>query len=466
MAEKNATIINRIYLAASDDYQQRISDVTQQGVARVMDDLFSPMNKMFLDEFMGILVNQIAIVNVKNKLWNNPLREFFGEDIRYGSGVEEVALKWLRAHSYSDESETLLKMERPDGRTAFHTINRRDRYDISVTYDELRSAFRNEESGLSQLIDAIMTLPVNSSRYDEYRIMLATIAYYYENWGMYTHRLSGTLDNETVAKELLTAIRSYAMKLTFPSTTYSALSVNDIPTFANPEELVFITTPDVSAYLDVNVLASVFHTELADIRYRIMIVDEFPIPDCVGILTTHDFIIAHDVLYTNRSFDNPETLTTKYYHHVWQVLSNSPFVPCIMFSTADDATVIPTVTMTPSGITLADIADVVPGGKTKVTVTLNGNISGDTFNSVELRPDAYTWELSAGMPGTEPDADATPIDLDVRTYIDDHGYLHVADDVPVGANITVTVTSAYYNPSGDTSAYTATKTCKVVANLV
>lgn len=102
-------------------------------------------------------------------------------------------------------------------------------------------------------------------------------------------------------------------------------------------------TPAVAASLSVEVLSSIFHVELAEVNVRQIIVDEFPIPNTVAMLTTQDFFILQDTLYENTSFYNAETLATNYYLHHWEIVSASPFVPAILFTVGDTGTTIPTV---------------------------------------------------------------------------------------------------------------------------
>ena len=90
-------------------------------------------------------------------------------------------------------------------------------------------------------------------------------------------------------------------------------------------------TPRTLAGLNVQTLANVFNLELAEIKYRTVVVDEFPIPDCDAILTTRDFFVCHDTLYQTDSFYNPDTLSNTYWLHHWGVYSVSPFVPAICF---------------------------------------------------------------------------------------------------------------------------------------
>ena len=74
---------------------------------------------------------------------------------------------------------------------------------------------------------------------------------------------------------------------------------------------------------------------------------------------------------------------------------------------------------------------------------------------MEIAPDSVEWSLAAERETTSGETTTvTPVQLDVRTYVDRLGVLHVQDfDLEAGDTITVTGTSTYINPSGDTSTF-------------
>ena len=447
MAVNNSTILAKAWLAGTSDFQQRIPDPTIAGVKATMDALFQPMNAMYFNQFMDVLINRIGFTYVRQQAYKNPLAVFKGTKLSYGSTIQEIAPKWIKAHSYDDENETLLKLHRPEAQVWYHSQNRRDQYSISVNVDELRTAF-TDETGLNKLVASIMTTPQNSDEYDEFLIMKQLIAEYENRWGFYKHHLSAAPTEDATGKELLTALQTYGGRLQFPSALYSGTT---IPVFAKPEELVLLVTPETQASLNVNTLSALFNVDLAQVRYRTVIIDEFPIPNAVALLTTEDFFVCSDTLFNTTSFWNPQTLTTNYYLNHWGVYSISPFVPAILFTT-DDATVTPTITQTVSGITLEAEKDTMKVGESQqLTVKLQGTISPETPD-VFVSPDAATFEVVAK------NSDGDPVALNARTRVDNYGVLHVQKTgLKAGDVITVTATSAYTNPSGKTVGYAADK---------
>lgn len=393
MATNNSTILDKIWLSATNDYQQRIPVSTQNGIAATIEALFDPMNNAYYNQFVDALVNRIGMTYVHQQSFKNPLSVFKKSKMLYGSTEQEIAVKWIKGHSYIDDAEDVFKMYRPDAGVWYHTQNREDFYPITVVKPELYRAFTADD-GIARFVSAIMQSPINSDEYDEYRIMMQLVAFYEQNFGFFKHHLSGAPTTETYGKEFLTALRTYSRLLKFPSARYNAGLISDLPVFAKPEEMVLLITPDYRAAVEVETLASVFQLDKADINYRIIDVDEFPIPNAVALLTTEDFFRCRDTLYETTSIYNPKTLGNNMFLHHWGIYSVSPFVPAILFTTANGTT-LKTVTQTVSGVTMsAASATAHAGDNVKLTVNLTGSLSASDSGStgvIEVAPDSVVF---------------------------------------------------------------------------
>lgn len=461
MAVKNSTILGKVWLNGTNDYQQRVPDPTQSNVSQTMKCLFSPMNGNLYNQFIDSFVNLIGQQRVNQSIWENPLTPFKGASLQYGSTIQESAPRWIKAHAYDDAAEDLLRMERPEFAVWYHSMNRQDKYPISVVKPEIQQAFR-DEYGLNRIINSIMNTPINSDNYDEYLLMLNLIAEYEHRWGFFKHNLSAFPTDEATGKELLTALRTYAELLKFPSTLYNAADLN-VPVFAKPNELVLLISASASASVDVNTLSGVFQLDKAEIQYRKIVVPDLPVPNAVALLTTDAFFVCNDIVYETGSFYDPNTLSTKYILHHWEIVSASPFVPAILFTT-DAGTEIPTVTQTVTGLQLSAAPETVkPGETVQLTPTIQGSLSPDDNDELAVSPDAATWSVAATRTTGKPsDQTTVAVPLNSRTYVDKYGVLHVQKTkLQTGDVITVTATSTYINPSGATTEYTATATVTV-----
>ena len=96
MATNNSTIMAKAWLAATNDFQQRIPDPTVNGISATMAALFEPMNRNYFNQFVDILVNRIGMTYVRGQRFDNPLNAFKGEKLNYGSSIQAIVPKWIR----------------------------------------------------------------------------------------------------------------------------------------------------------------------------------------------------------------------------------------------------------------------------------------------------------------------------------------------------------------------------------
>lgn len=399
----NSSILASVYLNATNDFQQRVPDPSQHSVAQVSKFLFKPMNKRYLNEFMDIFVNRIAGEVIRQRTFTNPLKRK-REDIVYGTTIQEIELDFIKAHAFRDDwghriddITNILKVYRPNGQVAYHSVNRYDTYPISINRVELRGAF-NRETGLNELAQKIMRVPFNSAEYDEYQYYKQIMAEHEARHGFYKHQVSAVPYDETTGKEFLRALREYARLFTVPSKLYNALDA-DVPVWVDPGEIsnmVLYIEAAPLASLDVDTLSSVFNLDKAEAPYRIQFVDSIPIPGAFALLTTDDFFVCADYEISNDSFRNPQTLTETWYYTVIGMYSASPFVPAVLFTTGE-GTSVPTITETVTGLSLVPSSgNVKQGGQLALVTTLAGTLSasaGAVPQVLSVAPDSVTYEV-------------------------------------------------------------------------
>jgi len=446
MSVKNSTILERAWLEAGNDYQQRIPDPSVSSYAEHVAALFDPMNNDLFNQFSGLL-NGLMGTYVESKLFENPLAVLKKPATQFGNSERGVAVRYLQAHSYRADSETLLRVEKPEFREWFYSVGTPRRYEFSWSKYELQRAFSADGYGYDELLQATITQAYSSDNYDEMNIMIQMFAEADQRMGgLYRYQVSAFPTDEATGKELLTGIRAVAGRMQFPTTLYNHI---DIPVHENGDTLVLWVTPETSANLDVQTLSSVFQLDKADVKYRIITIPEFPIPNVCAALTSEDFIYCRDVWYgIEPPFYNPENLTLKYYLHHSQLLGVNPCANCVLFTT-DANTTIPTVVQAVTGMTLTAESETASlGDEVKFTATLTGTMTPET-EPLTVQPNAAMFSVAAA-------ADGEPVALNSRTYVDSYGVLHIQrSGLAAGTVITVTAQSAYINPSGTTTVYTA-----------
>lgn len=416
-AAANADFVNAIKAEAGMQYQERVPAADKANMKEMLQ--FFSTNRPLWNEFMDALVNRIGAVVAHSQLWDgNPFLEFKRGLLEYGDTIEEIQTGLINAHVYAPDEEhmerSLFGTHPIPAQSAFHKIDRQDVYEFTLNENLLRRAFL-EPGGLSNFVTNMMAAPTTSDRWDEF-LQICSLFSYYESYcgGFYHCKVTDpTTDTTgTAARGLLKKIRVLNSLIRYPTTKYNAAHM---PSFASPGDMVFITSPDVQAAIDVDALAGAFNIDRAEVPNRVITIprNKIGLDNSVGILTTRDFFVLADTQVMNASMYNPRKLATNYFFHHWEIISVSKFVPAILFNTVKDDEII-IVNNPPKTVTVGTITDMDGNVITKVpansyvsfasTVTFNGDGTGDP-NSVGL-----DWAVTGNT--------------DPKTRIDNNGILY------------------------------------------
>lgn len=453
MAVLNSTILEKAWLSGTNDYQQRIPNPATSSYAEHVAALFDPMNNDLYNQFSGMLVGLMGTY-VESKLFENPLRALKKPAAQWGNTERRVAVKYLQAHSYKVDDETLLKLEKPDFVEWFYSVGEPRRYEFSWSKYEMQRVFSADGYGYDDLLAATISQMYSSDNYDEMNIMIQMFAEADQRMGgLFRYNLSAAPTTEATGKELLTGIRAVAGRMKFPTRLYNHIPV---PVFETGDTLILWVTPETQANLDVNTLASVFQLDKADIQYRIITIPEFPLPNVYAALTSEDFVYARDVYYgIEPPFYNPANMTSKYYLQHAEMIGFNPAANCVLFTT-DAATTVPTITQTVTGMTMTFDGNASVGSISDqpIKITLNGTNSA----GMPVEPRAAMFSIVSVTRKDDKDT-SQPIAFNAaKTYVDNRGFIHAGDDLQIGDEITIQATSVYINPSGATNVYTASET--------
>lgn len=456
MAVKNSSILTRAWLNGSNSFQERIPNPAINSYANVVAHLFAPMNNDLFNEF-SMLLNGLNATYVDAKRWTHGLRALKKPASDWGNSERHVAVKYLQAHAGRWDDETLLKCERPEFVEWFYSVGEPRRYEFSWSKTEIHRAFAADGYGYDDLLSATIVQMLNSVEVDEMDIMIQMFAEAdHRTNGLFRYQLSNVPTTKAVAEELMIGVRALAKRMQVkPTMLYNQIPV---PVTEDPSTLIYWCTPEVDAVTDVTLLATLFHMDKAEVEYRKIVIPEFPIPNVYAALTSEDFIYYRDFMTgLEPPFYNPGNRTLKYYYWANGMIGFNPAANCVLFTT-EEATTIPTITVTPTGLSFDPATVNVPiGGEVQLNLDLTGTVAGDGSGKIGVEPDSALFEVSGMRNG-----DA--ITLNSRTYVDNYGRLHVQrSGIEVGDVLTVTAKSSYVNPSGTTTEYTATCTATVTA---
>lgn len=455
MAVLNSNILTSAWLSGSNMFQQRIPNPAQASYANVVSNLFAPMNHDMFNEFSHLL-NGLNATYVDSKRWLHGLRALKKPASEWGNTERHVAIKYLKAKAGRYDDETLLKVEKPEFVEWFHSVGEPRRYEFSWSKAELARVFSADGYGYDDLLQGTITQMLNSAELDEMNIMVQMFAEADKRMGgLYRYNLDSPVTDRASAEQLIVGVRSLAKRMTIaPTMQFNKIG---IPVTESPQTLIFWCTPEVSAVVDVAFLSSVFNLSKADIDYKMIVIPEFPLPNVQAALTSEDFIYYRDFMTgLEPPFYNPGNRTLKYYYWANAMIGINPAANCVLFTT-EPATVIPTITVTPSALNFDQAVYTAAAGESvELSLTLDGTVSGDgnTDGLIKVKPKASMFTVSSPTAA-----------LNSRTYVDSYGILHLQKSgLSVGDEINVKAVSTYINPSGETNEMSATCTVEIVAS--
>lgn len=349
----NVDMLNAIRSDARRDYQEMVPEATKANIQDTIQGIMS--DNITRNEFMNALVNRIGSTIVRDITWRNPLAVFKDGMMNFGDTIEEVHLDFIKPTVYNENRDYLEKdifgQARPPAYSAFHTINRKEKFKVTFNRDVLRRAFLSE-NGLSDMLSQTMSVAASSDEWSEFLTICSLFRTYDEKHGFFRVQIPdlNVFDaNKNNTDAALKALRVAADKMRYPTPAYNAAAVHS---FARPENLVLIATPEFKANVDVTSLSAAFNRQDAEAPSHIITVpnEALGLSDISAILTTREFLLIKDVLLENRSIQNPEGLYDNYWLHHWSLISASPFTPAIAFGTKPD-----TIIVKPNAETNAEI---------------------------------------------------------------------------------------------------------------
>lgn len=326
-------ILNTIRANNSAMYQERIPEATQSNLEAVGNAILA--YQVDTNEFLSALINRIAFTKVSNRRYKNPLAILKKGGKPFGTDVEEIFTNPVSGVTFDGSATSdMLNVTKPDIKTAFHRMNRQDKYPVSVSTPQLQKAFTSAGE-MEKFINSIIIAMYSGDEMDEYLLMRNLVSSGIADNKVKTLELDYTGD-ETTSKDLVKLLKTLSANFTFQSKEfngYNVLNADKITagtltpcvTWVPKENQVLLIRADVDANTDVEVLAKAFNMDKADFLQRKIVVDTFGDADTLCFLTDENAFQCMDDLYTVRSFDNGSNLTTNYWLHHWQTLSLSLF---------------------------------------------------------------------------------------------------------------------------------------------
>lgn len=357
----NATtldILNVIRQNASLEYQSSVPTVTKAtDIPKVGEIIYG--TPAFANQFLNALVNRIAIVRVQSANFNNPYSILKKGYLEFGESVEDIFVSIAKVVEYTPEkgNEREFKRTLPDVRSAFHVMNWRVMYPVTIQDEDLKQAFLSID-GVQNLIAQIVDSVYTAAQYDEFLLFKYLLIKAISHGKTYPVSIGKTGD----LQESAIWFRGMSNLLPFMSNKYNDAGVK---TCTPKNRQVIFMDAVYNARYDVSILAGAFNMDKADFMGRLFLIDDWVTfdndrfnviranSDGIEEVTQQELALLKNVkaviLDENwfQVYDNNNKFTEKYvasglywnyFYHTWKTVSSSPFANAITFIT-DEATI-------------------------------------------------------------------------------------------------------------------------------
>lgn len=341
MAQKTISveILNAIRTNASPLYLENIPEATKDNIAEVGNALYNYDNTY--NEFTGLL-NKIAYSLTVKRLFENKLARFKSETLTTANDIEEYFIRKIKPKKQDTEGLNPLGKRTPSIATAYYKENRREVYETTISFKQIRRAFTTVD-GVEKLINELVQELYNSANIDEYLVMkeligqVADIATVYE--------VPNPEESETTAKTFVKTIRKASNDFEEPTADFHLYEIDDpdnvgekikdpnIITFTPKNNQVLFLNKDVEAVISVDVLANAFNLSNANYPAPNVIVGDFGTvgTGVMAILADDRFLRVFDTYRELLTQVNAQGAYTNYFLHIDQILAISPFCNIAVF---------------------------------------------------------------------------------------------------------------------------------------
>lgn len=354
-------IMNVIRQNASYEYQQNVPKVAKASdIPRVGEVIYG--TPAFANQFINALVNRIAIVRVQSATFNNPYSILKKGYIEFGETVEDIFVSIAKAVDFDPEKAAQREFQRtiPDVRSAFHTMNWRVMYPVTIQDEDLKQAFLSID-GVQNLITKIVESVYTAAEYDEFLLFKYLLIKAISHGKIHSKSVGDGTNLDTAAVQF----RGTSNLITFMSDKYNELKVKS--NTPKDRQVIFMDSL-FNAEFDVNVLASAFNMDKADFMGRLFLIDNwtefdnarFDViranSDGIEEVTSAELALLANVkavildekwfqVYDNNNKFTEDYVASglywNYFYHTWKTVSNSPFANAIAFVTTAANTALP-----------------------------------------------------------------------------------------------------------------------------
>lgn len=370
---------NTVRTLAGDDFASAVPVATRSNISSYATPILeiSSLRNMFVNT----LVQRIGFEFIHNKRYNNPLARFKKGSTPLGGIVEEIGTNPVESQGFSldgyirtPDGQILTPLNRrtPDTKVLYHTINREDQYPISISRQQLQTAFVSWEK-LDDFISSVMSAMYSGDSIDEFIYTKNLIDAGVTKDMLVTRTIANPTTSKENAENFVREMNIVSSKMCFPSTKYNKYIEQEgaegkaYKTWSDKERQVIILSTEVLQTINISVLSQAFHMSQADFRNAVVEIDEFDNPAILGVVCDESLLQIYDNLFEVSEQQNAQGLFFTYFLTHFETLSLSMLSNAVVF--LDESYVKHTITATVDPVTEGYGLEVQNSGYNGETVT-------------------------------------------------------------------------------------------------
>lgn len=332
------TMLNTIRANQGALYQQRIPQATQDNFQEVGTALltYDAHKNEFLDAFVYKICWQESIT----RKYSNPWAVLKKGTKPYGGMKEQRHTNPAKGKKFDGSNVSdMLEVNKPDVKTVLFKRNREDKYPVSVSDAQLKTAFLNPAEFASFHQDVLNSM-YSGDEMDEYLLMRQAVADVIKEGEIKTIEID--YDGSTAA--LVKGVQTISRYFKYESTEYAGYNLinadeitagtkTPVVTWTPTDKQVLLIREDIDVETDIDVLAKAFNMDKTNFTQRKVGVDTFGVgnEDVLCVLADESWFNFEDDLYKVASFNNGSNLTTNYWLHHWETIGLSPLANAVAF---------------------------------------------------------------------------------------------------------------------------------------
>lgn len=332
------TIINTIRDNQGALYQSRIPVATDDNFKEVGTALLTYDDSK--NEFLNAFVYKICFQDVANRKYSNPWAVLKKGTKPYGGMKEVIHTNPVKGKKFDgSEVSDMLTVTKPDVKTVYFKRNREDKYPISISDAQLKTAFLNPAE-FGKFHQSVLNAMYSGDEMDEYLLMREAVGSAISGGKIKTIEVDYASDPSSLVKGVQTTSRyfkyesaEFAGYNVENASAIEAGTLSPVVTWCPTDKQVLLIREDIDVETDIEVLAKAFNMDKANFTQRKVGIDTFGTgnEDVLCVLADESWFDFEDDLYKVASFNNGSNLTTNYWLHHWETIGLSPLANAVAF---------------------------------------------------------------------------------------------------------------------------------------